>query len=103
MNRASISDNRPSAEEGRLQTLLVLLQRVWTYPITTKADLSREYADEIAEASSLGFLTTAIIPGRALHGRLWKMTPEGLLYLFENANVIADDEVANYVASFCEQ
>lgn len=82
--------------------MLTLLQRVWVYSITTKSDIAREYADEIAEAASRKFVTTEIVPGRNIHGRLWKLTPEGTDFLFAHAHVIADEEVANYVASFVE-
>lgn len=100
MHRATLTDPRPPDQESRDALLLVLLQRVWTYSITTKADLSRAYADEIAEGASRGFLTTEVVPGRMIHGRLWKLTPTGTTFLFDNAHVIADEEVANYVESF---
>lgn len=98
--KENLEDTRPPDEAAREVNLLCLLQRVWTYAFTTKSDLARAYADEIAEASSRGFLTTAVVPGRSIHGRLWKVTPTGLAYLFANANTIADEEVANYVESF---
>lgn len=98
-----LEDNRPPDEAAREVNLLCCLQRVWTYGFTTKSDLARAYADEIAEAASRGFVTTAVVPGRPIHGRLWKVTPTGLTYLFANSAVIADEEVRNYVTSFCEQ
>lgn len=97
-----IIDKRPPGAEAREVNLLCLLQRVWTYAFTTKSDLARAYADEIAEGASRGFLTTEVVPRRPIHGRLWKVTPTGLEYLFEHAGRIADEEVANYVESFCE-
>lgn len=96
-----IIDTRPPGAEAREINLLCLLQRVWTFQFTTKSDLARAYADEIAEASSRRFLTTAIVPGRPIHGRLWKITPEGLSHLFANASMIAEEEVTNYVESYC--
>lgn len=101
--KENLEDTRPPDEEAREVNLLCLLQRVWTYSFTTKADLARAYADEIAEAASRGFITTAVVPGRPIHGRLWKVTPTGLQHLWANAQAIADEEVRNYVASFCEQ
>jgi hypothetical protein len=97
-----IEDTRPASADAREVTLLCLLQRVWTYAVTTKSDLARAYADEIAEATSRGFLTTVIVPGQRYHGRLWKITPGGLSFLWAKAALIAEEEVANYVESFCE-
>jgi hypothetical protein len=59
-----------------------LLQRVWTYVVTTKSDDARAFADEIAEGSSRGFLTTQVVPHGNVHGRIWKVTPRGLTFLF---------------------
>lgn len=100
-NSPSPQDTRPVGEE-RERRLLCLLQRAWTYSFTTKADYARLFADEIAEATSRSFMTTIVIPGRELHGRLWKITPEGLAYLWANAAAIADEEVANYVEEYTE-
>lgn len=101
MNPAEIEDPRPPVLEDREVRLLQLLQRVWTYAITTKSDYAREYADEIAEAASRGFLTTAVVPGRAIHGRLWKVTPQGLSHLYDRASLIADQEVSKYAEAYC--
>lgn len=101
--KENLEDTRPAQAEDREVTLLCLLQRVWTYAFTTKSDLARAYADEIAEAASRGFLTTSVVPGRDIHGRLWKLTPGGLQYLYDHAGSIADEEVANYVESFCDR
>lgn len=97
---ADITDPRPPEEKEREQRLLFLLQRVWTYAFTTKSDMARDYADELAEASSRGFLTTQVVHGRDMFGRVWKITVPGLLWLADNANRIADQEVSNY-AELC--
>ena len=100
----TIIDTRPSDNEARECRLLALLQRVWTYAITTKSDYARDYADEIAQASSAGFITTQVPPGydqpAQSYGRLWKVTPDGLNYLYENAFRIAAAEVAQYEADY---
>lgn len=70
--------------------VMVLLQHVWLHAPTTKADHVRSMADEVAECASRGFITTQIIPGRHGWGRIWKITPTGCAYLFENAARIAD-------------
>jgi hypothetical protein len=113
---ATIVDTRPPALEDRERRLLQILQRVWTYAITTKSDYAREYADEIAQASSAGFLTTQVAPGYAerhgdtitqgenqkvaAFGRLWKITPEGLEFLYANGDLIAEDEARRYEEDF---
>lgn len=95
-----ITDPRPKEERAREQRLLSLLQRVWTYAFTTKSDTARDYADEVAEASSRGFLTTQVVHGRELYGRVWKITAPGILWLAQKADTIADQEVSNY-AELC--
>lgn len=98
---SEIGDPRPPALEDREVRLLQLLQRVWTYAITTKSDYARDYADELAEASSRGFLTTAVVPSRSIFGRLWKMTPTGLQHLYDLSDRIADNEVIQYAQAYC--
>lgn len=96
----SIADTRPPGEEEREHELLCVLQRVWTFSFTTKSDFARDHQDALAEASSRGFMTTLVVPGRTVHGRLWKITPEGLAHLYANAGTIADKEVTNYVEGY---
>lgn len=100
---STVTDPRPPDEDGRERLLLCLLQRVWTFSFTTKSDIARDYADEIAEGASRGFLTTQVVPSRTTYGRLWKVTPEGLAFLFQEAWHIADQEVSNYVESYVQQ
>lgn len=93
----NIVDTRaPPGQLERDISLLELLQRVWTYAFTTKSDTARDYADEVAEAASRGFLTTQVVPGKDVFGRVWKITCEGLQWLGDNASSIADREVDNY-------
>lgn len=80
-----IEDPRPFDEEERSLELCQVLARLWTYSVTTKSDEARIYADEIAEAASRGFITTAVAPHGTLYGRLWKLTPSGLSFLFAKA------------------
>ncbi len=93
-----IKDTRPppTLEEERERTILRILQRVWTYHLTTKSDDARTFADEFAEASSRGFLTTRVVFGLEVYGRLWKITGTGLDHLERHAHKIADEEVMNY-------
>lgn len=96
----NITDARPSDNEGRDHRLLSLLQRVWTYAITTKSDRAREYADEIAQAASAGFLTTEVLPNTGVFGRLWKVTPLGLTYLWDKADAVATEEALKYLEDY---
>lgn len=88
-----VEDNRPPFADDREAGVVYVLQRLWTYSITTKSDEARSYADEIAEASSRGFITTSVIPGGTIYGRLWKLTPDGLAFLYANAEVLVKEEV----------
>lgn len=93
-------DARPPERVGRDEALVSVLQEVWTYERTTRGDLSRANADEIAEAASRGFLTTAIIPNGTVFGRLWKITPAGLAFLYANVASLSHEEV-RYVEAHC--
>lgn len=93
-------DTRPPERVGRDEALVSVLQEVWTYERTTRGDLARVNADDIAEAASRGFVTTAIIPHGQVYGRLWKVTPEGLAFLYANANALNQEEV-RYVEAHC--
>lgn len=86
---------------NRETPLALLLQHIWTYSLTTKSDAVRRQADTIAEASSRGFITTQIVPGSSLYGRLWKITETGLAWLRSNATLIATTEEGSYVETHC--
>jgi hypothetical protein len=98
----NISDTRPPDMEGRDTALVHCLQRIWVYPITTKSDAARQFADEVAEGASRELLTTAVVPSKAgkIFGRIWKLTPKGLQFLWDNADQLTFEEHA-YVASYC--
>lgn len=81
--------------------MALLLQRIWTYSLTTKSDQVRSQADAIAEAASRGFITTEIVPGSRLHGRLWKITEPGLAWLRKHATLISTTQEARYVEAHC--
>jgi hypothetical protein len=89
-----IEDTRPSYEGERNAALVYVLQRLWTYSFTTKSDEARAFADEIAEAASRGFISTIVRPEGGLYGRLWKLTPQGLVYLYLNADALEAEEAA---------
>lgn len=80
--------------DERRPELARMLNRLWTYSFTTKSDDARNCADLVAEAASRGFITTAIIPNGDLCGRLWKITPVGLAYLYHHADLIVEEETA---------
>lgn len=58
------------------QRLISILSTAWQSPFTTKANIAREYADEIAAAASLGYLTTQ--QDQTHFGRTWLITSLGL-------------------------
>lgn len=97
-----IEDTRPGLQAERDAGVVHLLQRVWTYPVTTKSDDARVFADEIAEASSRELITTAVVPPTIakIFGRIWKVTPKGLSFLYANAEMLTDEEV-RYVEGYC--
>lgn len=95
-----IKDYRPPGPDDRERELLHVLQRVWTFAITTKSDDARFYADVVAEGLSRGFLTTLVAYGENVYGRLLKVTVAGLQFLADNGERIAREEVENYVASY---
>jgi hypothetical protein len=99
---STLCDPRPAAQQEREAALVHLLQRIWTYSITTKSDDARNFADEVAEAASRQLITSAIVPGSdaALFGRLWKLTPAGTQLLFDNGHLLIAEEVA-YARSYC--
>lgn len=80
--------------------LVRVLHRLWTYSLTTKSGEIREYADEVAEAAIRQLITTAVVPGGSTYGRLWKLTPAGVSFLFDHADLIRDEE-ARYAQAHC--
>lgn len=94
------NDTRPPGEDGRKAALVHALQRIWTYVVSTKSDDARAFADEIAEGSSRGLLTTQVVPGGIVYGRIWKITPSGVKLLFANAHLLTDEEV-RYAETYC--
>lgn len=73
-------------------TLLDLIE--YTYlagGFTTKSDFARAEADLIAQASSVGFLTTQTPRDGFLS--VWRLTPQALVYMWESSgDVPADDD-----------
>lgn len=49
---------------------------VWRNTVTTKSDFAREYADYVAMAASLGWITTRI--AGEVFGRQWTVTAKGM-------------------------
>lgn len=96
-----IEDPRPPDRVARDGALVHLLQRLWTYSLTTKADDVRVFADEVAEAASRQFITTQIVPGGSVYGRIWKPTVAGLEFLFANRNLLTEEEV-RYATDHCK-
>lgn len=96
-----VDDPRPSDPEGRTLELVLVLQHLWTYAMTTKSDFARLYADAVAEAASRGYITTSVVPNGKVFGRLWKPTAAGTQFLFDHAELIQETQEADYVAHYC--
>lgn len=95
-----LEDTRPGNIPDRDAALAHLLLRMWTYPITTKGDDARAFADEVAEGASRNYITTAVIPHGTIWGRIWKVTPDGLNFLFAHSDLLTFEEV-RYVEGYC--
>lgn len=62
------------------KAMVQVLGSIWSGHVTTKSDLTRQHANEVAEAASRGWITTAILrPSRNRYGRQWRMTSTGLM------------------------
>lgn len=74
-----------------------VLYRIWSGQVTTKSDISRQLANEIAEAASRGWITTMILHKTPPNnfGSQWRMTPKGLLHLF-TAPTDEDDSIGEH-------
>lgn len=70
--------------------LLETLRTVWQYNVTTKSDFAREYADYIAMAASMGFISTRIT--ESIYGRQWQITSRGLVALEDHYGIREDEE-----------
>jgi hypothetical protein len=97
---SSLEDHRSADYAEREAVLVRVLHRLWTYSLTTKSNECREFADEVAEAASRQLITTAVVPAGSTYGRLWKLTPQGVAYLFDHAALVADEE-AHYAQDYC--
>jgi len=78
--------------------LLSVLQHIHTYTWTLQSDDSRKYAFEVAVAAYNGYISTEVLPGYPVHGRVWKITTTGLAHLTANAHIIADEELSRFMA-----
>ena len=65
-----------------------LLSRAVQRPFTTKSDLARAAANEIAVCASEGFLTTALPDGH--YTNTWMITGTGLQWLEEASDALFD-------------
>lgn len=58
--------------------------------MTTKSDFAREYADYIAMAASMGFISTRIT--ETVYGRQWQITSRGLVALEDHYGIRDEEE-----------
>lgn len=64
-----------------IERVNTVLKRAWLFGFRTKSNFAREYADEVAIAASLSFITTKI--GKEHFDKTWHITRKGLDYLGE--------------------
>jgi hypothetical protein len=83
------SSNAPSQQStARVQAgqkpieknVCLVLTEAWQKGFTTKSDFSREFADYVAIAACMGWITTRIFPPD-VWGSTWQITSKGLLAL----------------------
>lgn len=67
-----------------------VLHTIWTYQVTTKSDFAREYADYVAMAASMGFISTRIM--EHVYGRQWQVTARGLDVLEHTYGIKTNEE-----------
>lgn len=58
-----------------------VIERAWLQGFRTKSNFARLYADEVAIAASLGFISTKI--GKEKFDKTWHITRKGLDYIGE--------------------
>jgi hypothetical protein len=56
-----------------------VVHEAWITGFTTKSDFAREFADFVAMAASMGFITTRI--NSQVYGKQWQVTSRGLAAL----------------------
>jgi hypothetical protein len=92
--QAQREESNAEWREARMCLIIACLDSIWASPPTTKSDWAREYADEIAEMASKGFITTQI----AIHpdtdfGRVWKITLTGLTVLTQHSFLLDQEQI----------
>lgn len=69
--------------------LKTVLHEAWVRGFTTKSDFSREFADFVAMAASMGLITSRVMG--QVFGRGWQITAKGLYALEHEYGVLIDD------------
>jgi hypothetical protein len=77
-----------------------VLHEAWASPFTTKSNLAKAMADEVAACASAGWITTKRGPRE--YTRSWRITPKGLDVLWKslrrterNSYADAEDEAGD--------
>src|SRR3954454_7045778 len=66
----------------RTDEIMELPHEAWASPFTTKSNLAKASADEVAACASAGWITTR--RGLREFTRTWRVTPEGLEVLWKS-------------------
>lgn len=64
-----------------VDSVCAVVRKSWLQPFRTKSNYSRQYANEVAVAASLGLITVRI--GKDSYDRMWRVTRKGLDYIGE--------------------
>lgn len=78
------------------KAVLTVLQHIHSYAWTLQSDDSRCFANEIAAAASMGYISTEVVYGSRVFGRRWKITVRGLAFLCGASDLIAEEELAHF-------
>jgi hypothetical protein len=76
-----------------------VIYRVWSLPTTVKSDFARKCAETIAWAASRGYVTTEIAPYTKDYGNIFKVTPKGLLFLWEALDGLDREGILGIIAN----
>lgn len=71
-----------NGKEGLDRLVCHILLEAWQKGFTTKSDFAREFADYVAIAACMGWISTRIFPPD-VWGSSWQITSKGLMALEE--------------------
>lgn len=76
-----------------------VVYRVWSLPTTLKSDYARSNAETLAWATSRGYVTTEVCPYTRDYGNIFKVTPQGLQFLWEALDGLDRDSILDIISN----